>query len=255
MKPRFFLLLSLTWLLFQISPSMAAEPVREQLEKDVAATVALDRQTSELQQEWLQEKQLLADETHNLKLAAKLLEARILRLHAYRQQRQREIQKLKNGLKEMAEIGIRLEPYLDELVDRTEALQASGLPFAMVERQRRLADLADTLNSYDADLPDKLRRVMETLKIEAGFGRGFEVSEEVLPIAGGETTVRVLRLGRIGLYYLTLDGAGAGWFNREHEAWEELPGVYSESVKEALRMALKQRAFDLVRLPVAGGRP
>ncbi|HIE06712.1 MAG TPA: DUF3450 domain-containing protein [Desulfarculaceae bacterium] len=248
-------MLSLAWLLFQISPSMAAEPVREQLEKEVAKTVALDRQTSELQQKWLQEKQLLADETHNLKLEAKLLEARILRLHGYRQQRQREIQKLKNGLKDMAEIGIRLEPYLDELVDRTSALQASDLPFARVERKRRLADLADTLNSYDADLPDKLRRVMETLKIEAGFGRGFEVSEEVLPIAGGETTVRVLRLGRIGLYYLTLDGAGAGWFNREHEVWEELPGVYSESVKEALRMALKQRAFDLVRLPVAGGRP
>ena len=245
-------------MLFQISPLTpvaVAGPVREQLEKDVAETVTLERQTADLKQKWLREKQLLADETHNLKLEAELLKARIKRLHAYRQQRQREILKLKNGLEEMTEIGIRLEPYLDELVARTGELQASDLPFAQVERQRRLADLAETLNSYDTDLPEKLRRVMEALKIDAGFGRGFEVSEEVLPIAEGETTVRVLRLGRIGLYYLTLDGTGAGWFNREHNAWEELPGVYSESVKEALRMALKQRAFDLVRLPVAGVRP
>ena len=258
MKPRIFLLLSLVWLLLQIlplTPAAIAEPVREKLEKGVAETVTLERQTADLEQKWLREKQLLADETHNLKLEAELLEARIKRLNGYRQQRQQEILKLRNGLEEMTEIGIRLEPYLDELVALTGKLQASDLPFDRVERQRRLVDLAETLNSYDTDLPEKLRRVMEVLKIEAGFGRGFEVSEEVLPIAGGETAVRVLRLGRIGLYYLTLDGTGAGWFNREQNAWEELPGVYSESVKEALRMALKQRAFDLVRLPVAGGRP
>ncbi len=258
MKTRNFLRLFLFLLLLQITAAgmgRAAEPARERLEKEVSATVDLDRQTSVLEQKWFREKQLLADETHNLELEARLLEARIRRLQGYRQQRRLEIEKLKSGLEEMTEIGIRLEPYMDELVTRTRGLQNSDLPFAEAERQRRLAELTETLSSYDSDLPEKLRRVMEVLKIEAGFGRGFEVSEEILPVAGGETTVRVLRLGRIGLYYLTLDGARAGWFNREHQAWEELPGVYSESVKEALRMALKQRAFDLVKLPVAGGRP
>lgn len=259
MKTRIFLLLFLSLLLTRISPATlvrAAEPVRERLEREVSATVTLDQQTSALRQKWLREKPVLADETHNLELEAKLLEARVLRLNAYQQQRRQEIEKLKSGLGEMNEIGIRLEPYLDELVERLQKLQAADLPFARAERERRLADLRGALNSYESDLPEKLRRVMEVLKIEAGFGRGFEVSEETLPLVGGETTVRVLRLGRIGLYYLTLDGARTGWFNREHKAWEELPGAYSESIKEALRMALKQRAFDLVRLPVAvGGKP
>ncbi|MCK5680489.1 DUF3450 domain-containing protein, partial [bacterium] len=162
---------------------------------------------------------------------------------------------LETGLKEMAEIGIRLEPFLDEVVGLIETFQAADLPFSVVERERRFNDLRQVLNSYDADLAEKLRRVMEVLKIEAGFGRGFEVSEEVLNKDTGETAVRVLRLGRIGLYYLTLDGAKAGWFNRELKVWEELSGGYSEAIKEALRMALKQRAFDLVCLPVAGGKP
>jgi len=107
MKTRNFLHLFLSLLLFQIaaaSAGRAAEPVRERLEKKVSATVDLDRQTSVLEQKWLREKQLLADETHNLELEAKLLEARVRRLHGYRQQRRLEIEKLKSGLEEMTEI-------------------------------------------------------------------------------------------------------------------------------------------------------
>ncbi len=233
----------------------AAAPLREQLEKGVSATVNVEKQTAEIRQKWQSEERLLADETHALELELRLLAARSLKLKGYAEQRRQEIVKLNNGLAEMAEIGLHLEPYLDELLVQVKELKAQDLPFATVERERRLADLEAALNSYDVDLPEKLNRVMEVLKIEAGFGRGFEVSEEVLNRGDGETAVRVLRLGRVGLYYLTLDGSQAGLFNRESNTWGKLPGIYSEAVKEALRMALKQRAFDLVQLPVAGGKP
>lgn len=257
MKEKIFLLVVLTGLLFCGSIttlSAAPDTFREELEKGVGETVAVEQQTAGLHRKWQLEERLLADETHALELEAKLLEARSRKLQGYGQQRHREISRLCQGLDDMAEIGIRLEPYLDELVGRIKKLQANDLPFSLIERERRLADLNETLNGYDVDLAEKLRRLMEVLKIEAGFGRGFEVSEENLTIGAGEATVRVLRLGRVGLYYLTLDGARAGWFNRDRKVWEELPGTYSEAVKEALRMALKQRAFDLVRLPV-GGKP
>ena len=258
MERKLFFVVILTILAFSVLPisgSAAADPLREQLEKGVSATVSVEKQTSEIRQKWQVEERALADETHALELELKLLEARSLKLQGYAEQRRQEIERLKNGLTAMAEIGLRLEPYLDELVARIEEFKAQDLPFATVERDRRLADLEVALNSYDVDLPEKLSRVMEVLKIEAGFGRGFEVSEEVLNRGDGETAVRVLRLGRVGLYYLTLDGSQAGWFNRKSKTWEKLPGIYSEGVKEALRMALKQRAFDLVQLPVVGGKP
>ncbi len=255
MKQRKLLLGVVVFLLGSAVPvaAITAGTLRQQLEKGVTATVAVEKETADLRQDWQLEKRQLAEETHNLELEAKLLAARSLKLAGYRQQRQQEIQKLENGLAEMAEIGLRLEPYLDELAQKIETLVAADLPFSRIERQRRLLELNQVLDSYDADLAEKLRRSMEVLKIEAGFGRGFEVDEELLPLNGVDTTVRVLRLGRVGLYYLTLDGSQAGWYNREKLEWEALPGSYSESVKEALRMALKQRAFDLVRLPVAGG--
>ncbi|MEA3333793.1 MAG: DUF3450 domain-containing protein [Pseudomonadota bacterium] len=228
---------------------------RQKLDETVKETVEVQKETTTLLKEWREERRELDDATHALELELKLLEARHLKLKGYDQQRRQEILRLQTGLDDMAEIGIRLEPFLDEMVGRIEDFTAADLPFSTLERERRLADLRDALNSYDADLAEKLRRVMEVLKIEAGFGRGFEVSEEFLTLDGAEITVRMLRLGRVGLYYLSFDGDQAGWFNRLTKTWEPLSGASHEAVKDALRMTLKQRAFDLVCLPVAGGKP
>ncbi len=233
----------------------APAPSRQKIDETVKETVAVQKKTSNLRQEWQVERRVLDDATHALELEFKLLESRHVKLKGYSQQRRQEILRLETGLREMTEIGIHLEPFLDELVGRIETFQAADLPFSVVERERRLNDLRQALNSYDADLAEKLRQVMEVLKIEAGFGRGFEVSEEFLALDGAQTTVRMLRLGRVGLYYLSLDGDRAGWFSRLTKTWEPLSGASSEAVKEALRMTLKQRAFDLVCLPVTGVKP
>jgi len=247
------LLLSPGWKCPQASSSVT----RRQIDKTVTDTVAVQQDTEKNRRQWLVEKDRLRADIHALELEGRLLAVRVKRLKEYRSQRLEEIARLEAGLEEMKAIGLELDPYLDDLTGRLEKLVAGDLPFARQERGLRLRQLRDELNRYDCRLAEKLRRVVEVLKIEAGFGRGFEVSEENLPLDGVETTVQVLRLGRVGLYYLTLDGERAGWFNRTTGRWEALPRTYHEAIKEALRMALKQRAFDLVRLPVSagGGQP
>jgi hypothetical protein len=225
---------------------------REKIDRVVAETVTLRRDSADRRQAWLEQKAALESETHDLELEARLLEARVRKLESYRSQRQAEIARLETGLREMAAIGLQLEPWLDELSEEIAGFVKSDLPFDREERARRLADLRRELNRYDVQLAEKLRRVFEVLKIEAGYGRGFEVSEESLPLAGTDTVVQVLRLGRVGIYYMTLDGKRAGWFNRRTGQWEPLARSYHEALREALRMALKQRAFELVRLPVEG---
>ena len=232
------------------SPAAKGGGGREKISRIVSETVDIRKESSNRQQAWRQRKAELESETHALELEARLLEARVKRLENYRRQRREEIARLEAGLQEMEAIGLKLEPYLDELTERIKKFTAADLPFDRVERGQRLADLRQELNRYDVQLAEKLRRVFEVLKIEAGYGRGFEVSEESLKLEGGDTMVQVLRLGRVGLYYMTLDGERAGWYDRSSKQWEPLPRGYHEAVREALRMALKQRAFDLVRLPV-----
>ncbi|NPA25544.1 MAG: DUF3450 domain-containing protein [Deltaproteobacteria bacterium] len=261
MKQKILLFFLLVFLLVLspggVSLQASSSASRREIGQTVAATVTVQQDTERNRREWLTEKQQLQADIHALELESRLLSVRVRRLKEYRSQRLEEIARLRAGLEEMKAIGLELDPYLDELTGRLEELVAHDLPFDRQERELRLRQLRDELNRYDCRLAEKLRRVAEVLKIEAGFGRGFEVSEEDLLLDGAATTVQVLRLGRVGLYYLTLDGEQAGWFNRTTGHWEALPRTYHEAVKEALRMALKQRAFDLVRLPVSagGGQP
>ncbi len=223
---------------------------RVEIEKSVVAVVKLQQQTGRRRRAWLEERARLTEETHNLELEARLLRSRLKRLRAYRRQRRGEIERLQAGLAKLERISLELDPALDELAARLDAFVAGDLPFAVAERRQRLARLHRELERYDSRPAERLRRLFETLKIEVGYGRGFEVGEEKLKLDGVETTVQVLRLGRIGLYYLTLDGRRAGWYDPRRKVWEPLPAAFQGAVREALRMALKQRAFDLVRLPV-----
>ena len=59
-----------------------------------------------------------------------------------------------------------------------------------------------------------------------------------------------LRIGRVALLYLTLDGEQAGMWDRESQSWQPLPSTYRIAIKKGLRIANKQAAPDLLRLPV-----
>ena len=179
-----------------------------------------------------------------------LLRYRQKKLRRYITERQAKIAELEKGIAEQQVIARELEPFLDHTLEQARTFYQQGLPFLAAERRQRFAELESCLNSYEASLAEKLRRVLEMLQIEAQYGHQVEAYDQVLKLSGVETTVNVLRLGSIGLYYLTLDGEDAGWYNPEKGKWESLPGRFLEPIKEGLRMAMKQRAIDLVRLPV-----
>ena len=67
---------------------------------------------------------------------------------------------------------------------------------------------------------------------------------------GKELTVDFLRVGRIALVYQTLDESEAGVWNQEARRWDPLDGSFRSAIRQGLRMARKQSAPDLIRLPL-----
>ena len=68
---------------------------------------------------------------------------------------------------------------------------------------------------------------------------------------GGDTrTLEILRVGRVALLYRTLDGSEAGAWDQRQRAWVELPSEYRDMIRKGVRIARKQAAPDLVRLPI-----
>ena len=97
--------------------------------------------------------------------------------------------------------------------------------------------------------------MLEAYRSEEEYGRTIETYRGELP---GETslTVDFLRLGRLALYYRTLDGEQCGrWQNG---GWETLDSGRCGEIRKGVRIAGKRQAPDLLLLPlpaaVGGGQ-
>jgi hypothetical protein len=106
------------------------------------------------------------------------------------------------------------------------------------------------MDRADVTIGEKYRRMLEAYQIEMDYSRTIEASRGELQTGGGTRTVDFLRIGRIGLYYLTLDRREVGHWNPANDAWEVLPSRYKLPIRNGLRIARKQTAPDLLRLPV-----
>jgi hypothetical protein len=64
-------------------------------------------------------------------------------------------------------------------------------------------------------------------------------------------TVDVLRVGRTGLYYQTLDRQAAAYWDNRQKTWIAADGAQRRAIQRGLRIASQQLAPELLELPVA----
>jgi hypothetical protein len=103
----------------------------------------------------------------------------------------------------------------------------------------------------DVTVAEKFRRLTEAFQIENDFGRTIETYKDALEIDGATLEVDVLRLGRIGLYYQTLDASETGQWDPEAGAWTHLSGGTARNqVRQGIRVARKLVAPDLLLLEI-----
>jgi hypothetical protein len=146
-------------------------------------------------------------------------------------------------------------PLMLEMIDALEQFIRLDMPFQLDERNDRVARLRGNMDKADITVSEKYRQIMDAYLIETDFGRTTETYSDKLNIDGADTQVDFLRVGRILLAYQTRDRARSGFWNKQTQAWEPLPDSYRNDISLGLRIARKQAAPDLLRLPVpaAGG--
>lgn len=142
-------------------------------------------------------------------------------------------------------------PMMAKMVETLESFVALDLPFLPAERADRIARLKTRLDQADVTVAEKYRLILEAYGIENEYGRTIEAYPDTLPDG---RSVEFLRLGRIGLYYLTLDGKEAGRFNPQSASFETIESRYRGELAKALRMARKETVPDLIALPLEAPR-
>jgi hypothetical protein len=161
-----------------------------------------------------------------------------------------EIASLEAQLAGIEDTQRKIYPQMDAMLTWLDSLAEQDLPFLLEERQQRLGILSDLLDDPDARLAEQLGRLLEAYRIELDFGRTLEAWRGALPRGQDGRVVELLRVGRIGLFYLGLDGDQAGRWDADAQTWVVLDQSHIPSVQHGLRLARKQVAPSLLTLPL-----
>lgn len=157
---------------------------------------------------------------------------------------------------ELAEVEVvrqAIVPLMVEMVDVLEQFIELDQPMLVRERSARLETLKSVLTRSDVDISEKYRRVIESYQIEAEYGQSLEVYEGPISLDGKALTVDFLRVGRVGLYFLSLDREEAGIWNPATSSWYKLDNRYLDAMDYAVRVAREQAPPNLIELPLWSG--
>ncbi len=163
---------------------------------------------------------------------------------------QAELDSLHEQISNVTVIGREVTPLMLRMVDTLETFIDNDVPLLMQERRQRVARLRELMDRADIENSEKYRNILEAYQIENEYGRTIEAYQDTLQIAGEERTLDFLRVGRVALMYQTLDGKEVGVWDQRERSWIQLPSDYRDSVRKGIRIARKQTAPDLIRMPV-----
>jgi len=140
-------------------------------------------------------------------------------------------------------------PLMQKMIDTLEQFVALDVPFLIEERSKRVANLKQMMTRADVSTSEKYRRILEAYQIEMEYGRTLEAYEGKLGDGDKARTMQFVRMGRVALMYQTPDGRETGYWDAGAKKWVQDDG-YAQDVREAIRVAKKQGAPDLLWAPV-----
>ena len=231
-----------------VQPCRGAET--DQIKKPVAESIRIRQDTQEHEQKWRDDREKLLARLDSLEEAKKHLSEKQSSLGD-------KVAGLKSRIagkeKQLADIeGMQQEitPMIAALIGELEDFVAADLPFLSAERSTRLTRLVELRDDPEVVVSEKFRKVLEAMLVETEYGNTIEVYQETINTGGDEMLVDIFRLGRVGLFYQSLDHTSCGFYNVAAKAWQPLPGVYQRSIAAAMEIGAKRRPAELLTLPL-----
>lgn len=145
----------------------------------------------------------------------------------------------------------RIVPLMRTMADALEKFVVLDLPFHQEERITGVLQLKQRLNDPGLSVAARFRLLLEAYQLEQGYGGSIEAWRGPLQSEGETLSVEYLRVGRVALYYQSLDGATTGYWDRAGQSWVVLDPRHNRPVAQALRVARNLVAPQLLQLPMA----
>jgi len=166
------------------------------------------------------------------------------------EQQIQEIKSIEEQIESLDDINIDILPLLKRMVESLSKFISIDIPFLIDERKKRVDDLDQLITRADVTTAEKFRKIFETYQLEADFGRTIESYNGYIEIDNDNKAVEYFRLGRLGLFYRTLDGKETGFWDNTQKKWEHKGSSLDNDIKLALDIANRQSPPNFISLPL-----
>jgi seryl-tRNA synthetase len=243
----------LAQLVVALVPALLAVPASAQLDRAMSQQTQADQRAAQSQTQINQLRDQAQDAAGKYAQAvaeAESLERFNAQLTEQVRSQQDEIASIEKQLTDIETTNREVQPLMQQMVDTLEQFVKLDVPFLIEERTGRVQGLKGMMDRADVTISEKYRRILEAYQIELEYGRTLDAYDGRLPGAAGEfRTVEFVRLGRVSLMYRTLDGSETGYWDANQKKWI-VDASYADAVEEALRVARKNGAPNLLTVPV-----
>lgn len=141
-------------------------------------------------------------------------------------------------------LGPQVVPVLNKMLVALEKFVNADLPFDKKERLESIGRLKALMVSPEATTSDRFRNIMDIYNAETEYGTNYEAYESVVD----GNAVDTLRIGRLALYYQTIDQKQSFMWDTANNGWKELDSSYNRNIRKAIKVAAKTIAPELLSL-------
>lgn len=225
----------------------------QQLDAPIEKRVAANESGAESQKRV----EAVADATDSLISEFRLTNKKIESLSIFNRQltdvivsQNEELASLQRQIDGVEEVGRAVTPLMLKMIDSLDRFVELDVPFLAEQRKTRIDGLRMLMRQSDVADAERYRRILEAYQVENDFGRTIESYPGSVTKDGAEVPVDFLRIGRIGLLYQTRDKVEVGAWNLKERVFQPLDDSYANWVAEGIRVAKKQSAPQLIRIPL-----
>lgn len=222
----------------------------DRIQKPVAESIRIRQDIQEQEAQWRNDKQKMLARYDQLGQEKKQLTERKQALDEKVKNAEIRIATKRKQLEDIEQIQAGLAPLIEDVIKELEQFVASDLPFLTEERHGRVQRLEELRDDPEVTVSEKFRKVMEALLVEAEYGNTIEVYQETIATGGRDMLANIFRLGRVGLFFQSLDQKESGFYNVAASAWQPLPASYNRTILAAMEIGAKRRPVELLILPL-----
>lgn len=218
--------------------------------ESVGQSIDIRQDTQKKRDKWEEKKEKLVAEYESLKsIHGELLE-RNRQLTAEASRLEAVTRTLLEQKKESERIAKEMTPFLGGVYQQLELLVEHDTPFLAQERKDRLQRLRTLLDDVEISIAEKYRKVFEALFIETEYGSTIEVYQDKVLMGEDEVLGNIFRLGRVSMFFLSLDEQSAAQYSVGDEQWVALPDTDLAAIREAVEIGSRRRTAKLLALPI-----